>query len=46
MLDRNLVQGEWERLVHNYNVNYSHGISLFSDLCMLYSYVKLSTGRN
>ena len=46
MLDRNLVQGEWERLVHNYNVNYSHGISLFPDLCMLYSYVKLSTGRN
>lgn len=24
MLDGNLVQGEWERLVHNYNVNYWH----------------------
>ena len=37
---------ESERLVHSYNVNYSHGISLFPDLCMLYSCVKLSTGRN
>lgn len=46
MLDGNLVQGEWEWLVHNYNVNYNHGIFLSPELCMLYSCVKLSTGRN